>query len=177
MLLKEQLVCVLSGPGQPDRKVVAEPPQLIVPATSTKRQRQVGQVGVLFVEQLCNQIRGDPIFSVRHGKNRSPSIENRPDGSDDDSDWLVLLDPTGHRVFAFQQVPTLARPTWPLHDVPKQMHHDFRVPDMEELRRQRQRAEELGATLLYDRTDDDGEPLYALADPAGHPFCILVGSE
>jgi hypothetical protein len=56
------------------------------------------------------------------------------------------------------------------------MHHDFRVPDMQELRRQRQRAESLGATLLYDRTDDDSEPLYVLADPAGHPFCLLVGS-
>jgi hypothetical protein len=77
----------------------------------------------------------------------------------------------------FQEVPTLARPTWPAHDVPKQMHHDFRVPNIEELQRQRQRAEELGATLLYDRTDDDGEPLYVLADPAGHPFCLLVGSE
>jgi len=99
------------------------------------------------------------------------------DGSDDDPDWLVLLDPPGHRVFAFQQVPTLARPTWPTHDVPKQMHHDFRVPTIEELRHQRLRAEELGATLLYDRTDDASEPLYVLADPAGHPFCLLVGSE
>ena len=69
MLLEEQLVCVLSGPGQPDRKVVAEPPQLIVPATSTKRQRQAGQVGVLFAEQPCNQIRSDLIFSVRHRSN------------------------------------------------------------------------------------------------------------
>jgi cytidine deaminase len=24
-------------------------------------------------------------------------------------------------------------------------------------------------------TDDEGEPLYVLADPAGHPFCLLVG--
>jgi hypothetical protein len=56
------------------------------------------------------------------------------------------------------------------------MHHDFRVPDMQELRRQRQRAESLGATLLYHRTDDDSEPLNVLADPAGHPFCLLVGS-
>jgi hypothetical protein len=79
VLLEEQLVCVLSGPGQPDRKVVAEPPQLIVPATSTKRQRQVGQVGVLFAEQLYNQIRGDLIFSVRHRSNRSPGIKaSRP---------------------------------------------------------------------------------------------------
>jgi glyoxalase superfamily protein len=99
------------------------------------------------------------------------------DGSDDDSDWLVLLDSAGHRVFAFQHVPTLARPTWPTHDVPKQMHHDFRVSTVDELQHQRRRAEELGATLLYDRTDDEGEPLYVLADPAGHPFCILVAAE
>jgi catechol-2,3-dioxygenase len=106
-----------------------------------------------------------------------PGDEIPTAGSDDDSDWLVLLDPSGRRVFAFQQVPALARPTWPTHDVPKQMHHDFRVPSIEELQRQRQRAEELGATLLYDRADDDCEPLYVLADPAGHPFCLLVGSE
>lgn len=106
-----------------------------------------------------------------------PGDEIPADGSDDNPDWLVLLDPTGHRVLAFQQVPTLARPTWPAHEVPKQMHHDFRVASVEELQHQRQRAEELGATLLYDRTDDDTEPLYVLADPAGHPFCLLVGSE
>ena len=98
-----------------------------------------------------------------------------PDGGGDDADWLVLVDPAGHRVLAFKKVPELTRPTWPAHDVPMQMHHDFRVPDRQELRRQRQRAEELGATLLHDRTDDD-EPLYVLADPAGHPFCILVSS-
>ncbi|HUB42671.1 MAG TPA: VOC family protein [Streptosporangiaceae bacterium] len=106
-----------------------------------------------------------------------PGDEIPADGSDDDPDWLVLLDSAGHRVLAFQQVPALARPTWPAHDVPKQMHHDFRVLAIEELERQRQRAEELGATLLYDRTGDEDEPLYVLADPAGHPFCLLVGSE
>jgi len=105
-----------------------------------------------------------------------PGDEIPADSSDDDADWLVLLGQDGHRVLAFQQVPELARPTWPAHDVPKQMHHDFRVPTIEELHRQRQRAEELGATLLYDRTDDGGEPLYVLADPAGHPFCVLVSS-
>ena len=105
-----------------------------------------------------------------------PGDEMPTDGREDDAGWLVLLDSAGHRVFAFQQVPTLARPTWPTHDVPKQMHHDFRVPNVEELQRQRQRAEELGAILLYDRTADEGEPLYVLADPAGHPFCILVSA-
>ena len=66
------------------------------------------------------------------------------DGSDDDSGWLVLVDAVGHRVLAFQEVPTLARPTWPAHDVARQMHHDFRVPDVGELQRQRRRAEARG---------------------------------
>lgn len=92
-----------------------------------------------------------------------------PDGSPDDADWLVLLDAGGNRVLAVNQVPTLERPDWPAHQVPKQMHQDFRVPDVEELHRQRARAEELGATLLMDRSDDEEEPLYVLADPAGHP--------
>lgn len=106
-----------------------------------------------------------------------PGDEIPADSSDDDPGWLVLLDSAGHRVLAFQRVATLARPTWPTHDVPKQMHHDFRVPTVDELRRQRQRAEDLGATLLYDRTDDEAEPLYVLADPEGHPFCVLVAAE
>jgi hypothetical protein len=55
------------------------------------------------------------------------------------------------------------------------MHLDFRVPTLAELERHRVRAEQLGATLLLDRTDDPDEALYVLADPAGHPFCILVG--
>lgn len=104
-----------------------------------------------------------------------PGDEVPSDGADDVADWLVLLDGEGNRVLTFNQVPTLARPTWPSDEVPKQMHHDFRVSDMDELRWQRRRAEELGAVLLYDRTDNSEEPLYVLADPAGHPFCILVG--
>jgi catechol 2,3-dioxygenase-like lactoylglutathione lyase family enzyme len=94
----------------------------------------------------------------------------------EDADWLVLLDDEDRRVLAVNKVRDLARPTWPSDDVPKQMHHDFRVPDVEEIKRQRQRAEDLGATLLYDRTEDEGEPLYVFADPAGHPFCILVSA-
>jgi catechol 2,3-dioxygenase-like lactoylglutathione lyase family enzyme len=90
--------------------------------------------------------------------------------------WLVLVDGDGNRVLAFQRVPKLDRPTWPTHDVPKQMHLDFRVPSADELERQRRRAEELGASVLLDRTGDDEEPLYVFADPEGHPFCILVGT-
>lgn len=104
-----------------------------------------------------------------------PGDEPPTDGSADDEDWLVLVDADGSRVLAFQEVPTLDRPTWPSHDVPKQMHLDFRVPTVAELQRHRERAQRLGATVLLDRTDDPDEALYVLADPAGHPFCILVG--
>ena len=94
--------------------------------------------------------------------------------ADDDADWLVLADADGVRKLAFQQVERLERTTWPEHDVPMQMHLDLTVPSVEDLERQRARAEALGATLLLDRTDDPDEPLYVLADLSGHPFCIFV---
>lgn len=105
-----------------------------------------------------------------------PGDEPPADGSTDDADWLVLVDDAGNRKLAFQQVSELPRSTWPSHDVPMQLHVDYAVPDLDELQRHRKRAEELGAELLFDRTDTEGEPLYVLADPAGHPFCLLVGS-
>jgi len=95
-------------------------------------------------------------------------------GVPDDAGWLVLVDSNGTRKLAFQQVDRLERTTWPKHDVPMQMHLDFAVSSLKGLQRQRERAEALGARLLVDRTDDSNEPLYVLADPSGHPFCILV---
>jgi hypothetical protein len=86
----------------------------------------------------------------------------------------VLLDTDGGRALAFQQVERLERTTWPTHDVPMQMHLDLTVPDVGELEHHRARAEALGATLLLDRTDEEDEPLYVLADPSGHPFCVFV---
>ena len=32
-----------------------------------------------------------------------------------------------------------------------------------------------GEGLLRDAVNDPEEPLYVLADPAGHPFCVFVG--
>lgn len=96
------------------------------------------------------------------------------DGSADDADWLVLLDDDGNRVLAIQEKVDTTPPTWPSEEVPMQMHMDFKVPTVEELERHRERAEALGARLLHDRSDDEEEPLYVLADPAGHPFCLLV---
>jgi catechol 2,3-dioxygenase-like lactoylglutathione lyase family enzyme len=96
-----------------------------------------------------------------------------PTDGPDDRDWLVLLDADGRRL-AFQQVDRLERPTWPSPGVPQQLHLDLTVPSFDELERQRERAEALGAELLLDRSDDEEEPLYVFADLAGHPFCIFV---
>ena len=102
-----------------------------------------------------------------------PGDEPPAEPADDDADWLVLLDADGHRTLAFQQVERLEPTTWPSHDVPMQMHLDLVVPSVDDLHRQRERAESLGAQLRLDRTDSE-EPLVVLADPSGHPFCLLV---
>ena len=91
----------------------------------------------------------------------------------DDPDWLVLLD-GGRQVLAFQRVSSLKRSTWPDPAVPQQLHLDLTVATIGALYEYRREAERLGATLLLDRSEDEEEPLYVLADPAGHPFCIFV---
>jgi catechol 2,3-dioxygenase-like lactoylglutathione lyase family enzyme len=138
--------------------IMVEYPQLLHTAIDTTDARALAE----FYRQL---------LGLRYRQGDEPPA----DGGADDADWLVLVDQNGHRKLAFQQVERLERTTWPRHDVPMQMHIDFTVPSFEELQRQRERAESFGAQLLLDRTADPDEPLYVLADPAGHPFCILVG--
>lgn len=101
-----------------------------------------------------------------------PPGPGEPDPRGDD--WLVLRG-DGLWPLAFQKVPEITPPTWPDPAVPQQLHLDMTVPDGATLDAQRERAEALGARLLLDRRDDPDEPLYVLADPAGHPFCIFVG--
>lgn len=103
-----------------------------------------------------------------------PGDEPEYNGEADDSDWLVLTDSSGIRKLAFQQVEHLDPTTWPSATVPMQMHLDLIVTARAELECQRERAEELGAQVLVDHTEDPDEPLYVFTDPAGHPFCIFV---
>ncbi len=102
-----------------------------------------------------------------------PPAAGQPD--DRGHDWLVLHHPSGSPRVAFQQVATLRKSTWPQDEVPQQLHLDMTVPTVPDLNLQHERALELGATLLYDRSHDEQEPLRVYADPAGHPFCIFVG--
>lgn len=136
---------------------MAEYPQLLHTAIDTTDARALAE----FYRQLLG-------LHYRQGD------DPRADGAADAADWLVLVHANGVRKLAFQQVRQLERTTWPEHDVPMQMHLDLTVSSLDELQRQRARAESLGAQLLLDRTDDPNEPLYVLADPSGHPFCIFV---
>ncbi len=110
------------------------------------------------------------LLGLRYREGEEPPT----DGSPDDASWLVLLDDEGNRVVTVQEKQDTTPPTWPSEQVPMQMHMDFMVPSVDDLERHRERAVALGARLLHDRSDDEGEPLYVLADPAGHPFCLLV---
>jgi catechol 2,3-dioxygenase-like lactoylglutathione lyase family enzyme len=97
----------------------------------------------------------------------------------DGEDWLVLKPADGGPGLAFQLNPEYVPPVWaPAPDRPgdQQMmaHLDMSVSDVASLEAQRQRVLALGGAVLYDRSDDDEEPLYVFADPAGHPFCIFV---
>lgn len=88
--------------------------------------------------------------------------------------WLVLMDPTGQPRLAVQKVASLNRPTWPDGEVHQQAHLDFRVDNDVALGEQHTRAIALGATLLEDRSTAEEEHLNVYADPAGHPFCLIV---
>lgn len=136
---------------------MAEYPELLHTVLDTTSARELAE----FYRQLL-------------GLSYRPGHEQPTDGAPDTADWLVLVDSHGVRKLAFQQVDHLPRSTWPTHDVPTQLHVDFTVSSGAELHRQRQRAEALGAKVLFDRTDDAAEPLFVFADPAGHPFCIFV---
>jgi catechol 2,3-dioxygenase-like lactoylglutathione lyase family enzyme len=113
------------------------------------------------------------------GLHYRPGDEPPQDGTPDTNgqDWLVLRDANGSRQLAFQQVPQLPEPTWPEGPRPQMLHLDTTVPTLSELYVQHQRALDLGARLLFDRSDDQDEPLIVYADPAGHPFCIFVAAD
>lgn len=91
-------------------------------------------------------------------------------------DWLVLRAAGGGSALALQQVDHLPAATWPDGEHPQMLHLDLTVPDAVDLEFANQRALDLGARLLLDRSDDVEEPLRVYADPAGHPFCIFVAT-
>lgn len=136
---------------------MAEHPRLLHTVLDTTEPRRLAE----FYREL---------LGLRYRPGDEPPADGR-----DEPDWLVLTAADGTRQLAFQLVEELTPTTWPDHTVPMQLHLDFTVSSAAELERQHERALALGARLVLDRTDDEEEPLYVYADPAGHPFCVFVG--
>lgn len=82
--------------------------------------------------------------------------------------WATLHTASG-LVLAFQRVPEYQAPLWPDPGRPQQFHLDLGVADLD-------RAEEQvlaqGAKLLDDGVG--GRCWRVYADPAGHPFCLVL---
>jgi predicted enzyme related to lactoylglutathione lyase len=71
------------------------------------------------------------------------------------------------RSVMFQQLGEYTAPAWPDPARPQQAHLDITVDDLDT---GEARAIELGATRL----DGGGERFRVFADPAGHPFCLVL---
>lgn len=112
------------------------------------------------------------LLGLQYRPGDEPPDHDAPDPNG--ADWLVLRSPDGGPGLAFQQVPHLPAPTWPDGPRPQMLHLDTTVPTLDDLFAQRRRALDLGASELLDRSEDQEEPLFVLADPAGHPFCIFL---
>lgn len=87
----------------------------------------------------------------------------------------MLRNTPGGPQLAFQQTEGVRPSTWPDAAVLQMLHLDTVVATREDLQIQLDRALALGATELLDRTDDQDEPLYVFADPAGYVFADRAG--
>ena len=94
----------------------------------------------------------------------------------DRPEWVTIAHPAdpGRRL-SFQRVDDHVAPTWPAGDRPQQAHIDLLVDDLDDTDA---RVTALGARRL---TDDavvhEDESFRVYADPAGHPFCLIVQAE
>jgi len=71
---------------------------------------------------------------------------------------------------AFQLAPDHRPPQWPSAEHPQQIHLDFAVPDLDE--------GEAAIIALGARKAEvqPGETFRVFLDPAGHPFCLVLGA-
>ena len=81
-----------------------------------------------------------------------------------DAEFVVVAQSNQHSGIAFQRSADHQPPRWPDPDFPQQVHLDVMVEDPDEAE---PRVLRLGATKLSPPGD------HVLADPAGHPFCLI----
>lgn len=88
-------------------------------------------------------------------------------------DWVSIVDTNdGSRKLSFDQVADYVAPTWPDNERPKQAHIDVLVADLPTADA---RVRALGARRLTEApVVHDDESFQVYADPAGHPFCLIV---
>lgn len=84
-----------------------------------------------------------------------------------DEDWATLHTPSG-LVLALQRVARYQPPRWADAARPQQFHLDFGVQDLD---RAQEQALASGATVLDNGSGERSRRV--LADPAGHPFCLV----
>lgn len=72
-------------------------------------------------------------------------------------------------LLTFERVDDHQRPTWPAGPVPKQLHLDLTVTDLDA---EETRIVALGATKAEVQPNPDRWRV--LIDPAGHPFCLTI---
>ncbi|MGW4211302.1 VOC family protein [Lentzea sp. NPDC004789] len=96
-------------------------------------------------------------------------VVNRPDPRWTLGDGWATLHTDGGLVLAFQRVEDHRPPRWPDPARPQQFHLDLGVEDLE---RAQEAVREHGAALL---DEGDGTRSWRVfADPAGHPFCLVL---
>jgi predicted enzyme related to lactoylglutathione lyase len=90
----------------------------------------------------------------------------------DEPGWAAVSPPSGVAYLGFQTSPEYLRPVWPAVDGQQQMmmHLDLEVDDLDEAVAD---AVEQGATVAEFQPQDN---VRVLLDPAGHPFCLYLGS-
>ena len=86
----------------------------------------------------------------------------------DEPDWVVIGDAADRPGLAFQRSPDYRAPAWPNPSTGQQMHLDVRVKDLDAGERE---VLQRGAQLL----SAANESFRVFADPAGHPFCLILG--
>jgi catechol 2,3-dioxygenase-like lactoylglutathione lyase family enzyme len=94
------------------------------------------------------------------------------DPGEQSDDWVQLRPGAGDGAtpIAFQRAPGHRPPSWPSDEHPQQLHLDFDVPDLDEGER---RVLEIGARKAEVQP---GKTFRVYLDPAGHPFCLVLGA-
>jgi hypothetical protein len=77
---------------------------------------------------------------------------------------------TDHAWLSAMRVDGYRPPTWPEDTVPKQVHLDLGVDDLDAAVTE---AERLGATATQFQPAPEARRI--MLDPAGHPFCLTTG--